>query len=91
MWVKREHPIWGKEEFPGALKDAFPRTQWVLVIKGNERFSIVPPSLVTMNKWELYPVDGDCRRFRTLKEAMYYANKLAKKTCSTAILQGKDA
>jgi len=67
-WIEMPHPIFGvggKEPWtPGTTgRFTFPTTIWR---KG--KYSIIPPSDVSHNLWEIY--DGnDIERFDTLQEA----------------------
>ncbi len=76
-WTELPHGIWGEGGPEYGVHEivktmTFPKTIWRKGI-----FSIVPPCSVTMDMWELFPVDGDVERFPTLQAAQEFADKLS--------------
>jgi len=79
-WKEQEHPIFGDHGREPASRTEkllgrtgiFPKRQWI-----SGKFSIIGPCEITFDAYELYPVDGDVRRFDSLQEAQKYANDLA--------------
>lgn len=75
-WKEEEHPIWGKGgKETEALKNLeylqdFPQKIWR---KG--KYSIIPPSKITFDRWELF--DGEyIKRFDTLEAAQEHVHNL---------------
>ena len=76
-WIKRPHPIFGEGgaefEIHALIKTTFPKWQWVGGF--DQRYSIIEPSDISMNLWELFDRE-EIYRFKTLEEAQEKANNL---------------
>jgi len=76
-WKKQPHSVFGKggreESIHTLIETTFPKWQWT-----SGKYSIIEPSDITDNDYELY--DGEnCHRFDTLKEAKQEAELLNQK------------